>query len=138
MTFFATRLTLVSLLALSSLDGWALEFKPGLYELVKGDDNICEDGPLQIKEDQLTLGAKLVFLKYQSPSFSFLNDEKDCQYSIKNIHDKKNYEQQLTIKCDKAPLYKRSIKFHYEGSDKLLMVISDKGKTYPCELKLKK
>lgn len=119
-------------------DANALDFKAGNYELIKGDESICEEGPLQIKDDQFSLGAKLIFLKFKTPTHSFLNDEKDCEYTIKNVHDLTHYEQHLLIKCQKAPLFTRSIKFQYTKEDQLLMTIILKNKTYPCELKLKK
>jgi len=114
-----------------------MEFKSGNYELIKGDESVCEAGPLLMHDDQLRLGAKLIFLKYKTPSYTFLNDEKDCEYSIENIHDKTHYEQKLTINCQKAQPYTRWIKFNYKSAELLMMNITLKNNTYQCELKLK-
>lgn len=136
MSFLSYRFFFLILLV--GVEAVALDFKPGQYDLVKGDALHCEEGPLQLKNDQLSLGAKLIFPDYKKVSVEFDNDEKNCHYSIKNIHDEKSYEQQMTVTCKPSPTYKRSVKFTYESEDKLVLRINEKNKTTICELKWKK
>lgn len=123
---------------LAGFEAVALDFKTGQYDLVKGDPDHCEEGPLLLKNEQLSLGAKWVFPDFKKASLEFDNDDKNCRYSIQNIHDEKNYEQLMTVSCRSAPAYKRSVKFTAAGEGKLLVRISEKNKAHLCELKWKK
>ena len=126
------------LLFLFSTNSWSLDFHPGLYELIKGDAELCFEGPLQLNGEDLILGAKLIFKNYKSPIVKLVSDDKDCSYTIKNIHTKESYQQQILAKCKKSPSFKRTINFHLQESDKLKMSIVKKDSTTTCELSLKK
>jgi len=132
------RLVILFLLFFSARESFALDFKTGSYDLIKGDENICVEGPLLIKGDQLSLGGKLTFTSYKKPTVEFLNDEKDCKYLIANKHTEKSYEQQTTITCQKNPVTKKVIRFHYKTADTLIMEISSEGNHNLCELQWKK
>jgi hypothetical protein len=129
---------LVTILTISISEVLALEFRTGVYDLIKGDEKKCEEGPLLIKDDQLIFGSRYVFVNFKKPSVEFQNDEKNCSYFIKNIHTEKTYEQQMIIKCFKATPVKKVVQFHYSSTDKLVMDINSDEFNQRCELLWKK
>jgi hypothetical protein len=80
----------------------------------------------------------LIFKNYKSPIINLVSDDKDCQYSIKNIHTKESFRQQVLAKCKTTPSFESAIEFHVQGTDKLKMLIIKKENTTKCELSLKK
>lgn len=128
----------IVILAISISEVRALDFRTGTYDLIKGDEKLCEQGPLHIKGHDLFFGSRYVFVSYKASSVEFLNDEKNCKYFIKNSHTEKTYVQQMIIKCFKATSVKRVVQFHYASFDKLVMnIIYDKN-NQRCELLWKK
>jgi hypothetical protein len=121
---------------LISTNLFALDFKEGEYELLSGDESICEDGLLKIKEKDLTLGSRYIFLNFNQSTYDYQSDDKSCTYKIINHHTNDSYTQSLLQDCKiKNDNLKREIHFTYNSNNELKMKITKDKNTSVCILK---
>lgn len=116
------------------------EIKLGDYDLVDGNAEYCEEGPVAIKEGDLRIGARLVVVQFEKPTYSYESDDKSCVYNIKNFPQKNGLKQEIEHKCKDGNL-KRSIFLTAISPTKLsyTVVAEDmKVKKYNCSLELSK
>lgn len=116
---------------------YALEFTAGEYELVSGDEKICEDGTLSIHKADLIIGSRYQFPNFKQVEYSYSSDDKSCEYKIHNTHSPTSYQQELKQICKKEnESMKRVIDFTYISKTELQMKILKNQKEEICKLKL--
>lgn len=116
------------------------DIKPGDYNLVDGNEEYCEEGPIVIKDGDMRIGARLVVMQFEKPTYTYESDDKSCTYNIKNLPQKNGLKQEIEHKCKEGNL-KRSIFLTAISPTKLsyTVVAEDmKVKKYNCSLELAK
>lgn len=116
------------------------DIKPGDYNLVDGNEEYCEEGPIVIKDGDLRIGARFVMMQFEKPTYSYESDDKTCAYHIKNTLQKNGLKQEIDHKCKEVNL-KRSIFLTVLSPTRLsyTVVAEDmKVKKYNCSLELAK
>ena len=118
---------------------YALNFTAGEYELISGDESICEDGLLIIKDQDLLLGTRYIFPHFKKNIYEFKSDDKSCEYKTTNSHLANSYKQIFEQNCkNKNENFKREMEFTYTSLTELkIRIIKDK-KNETCLLKLTK
>ena len=120
-----------------STQAYAIEFQIGEYELISGDESICEDGPLVIKNQDLHLGSRYIFPHFKKNIYEFKSDDNSCAYKVTNLHSTKSYKQIFEQNCkNKNENLKREFEFTYNSSSELkIRILKDKN-IETCLLKL--
>ncbi len=116
------------------------DIKSGDYDLVDGNEEYCEEGPVVIKDGDLRIGTRFVMMQFEKPTYSYESDDKSCTYLIKNTPQKNGLKQEIEHKCKEGNL-KRSIFLTTLSPTKLsyTVVAEDmKVKKYNCSLELSK
>lgn len=108
---------------------YALDLKLGEYELISGDEAICEDGLLTIKNQDLHLGSRYIFPHFKQGTYEFKSDDKSCDYKLINSHLDKSYKQTFEQICkNKNENFKREMEFSYNSPTELkIKILKDKN-----------
>jgi hypothetical protein len=119
-----------------SSDAFAFDFKFGDYQLVKGDEKVCEDGGLIAKDGTLFLGSRYIFIHYKDKEYKFQSDDFACEYTVINTFTAEKYSREMTQKC-KNPAENGKRKFIFKSGKKknLLISIEIDQLKYECELR---
>ncbi len=120
--------TLLLLLIFLTFSVSAFEIKGGVYKLVDGDDELCEEGSVVLKQGDLKIGTRLTLLQVDKKNYSYDSDDKSCSYFIKNTHRKNGLHQEILQKC-KSGTFKRDIFLIYLAPKLNYTIIAEDMKT---------
>lgn len=120
-------------------NAYAFDFKFGKYDLIDGDENLCEDSQIIEREGSLIWGTRYSIPHYKEPTFKYQSDDKQCNYQSSTKMTKDSLENSLIATCkNKSFDMKRIIQFKYLTDDKILITLNSKNKIAKCTLKFLK
>lgn len=115
----------------------AIDLKLGEYELISGNEAICEDGLLIVKNQDLHLGSRYIFPHFKQSTYEFKSDDRSCDYKLINSHLEKTYKQIFEQNCkNKNENFKREMEFSYNSPTELQIKIQKDKNIETCLLKL--
>lgn len=121
---------------LLSLNSYAFEFKKINYELLSGDEKICEDGTLKVYKNDLILGTRYIFPNFKDAKYQYSSDDKSCEYLISNKETSDTYTQELKQICKKKiENLNRKIVLKYNSHNNLVVEMTINEKLNTCLLK---
>lgn len=120
--------TLILLLFFFTFSVSAFEIQNGIYKIVDGDEELCEEGRVVFKQGDLKIGTRLTLLQIDKKSYTYDSDDKSCSYKIKNIPQKNGLHQEILQKC-KNGIFKRDIFLTYLAPKLSYTIISEDMKT---------